>query len=71
MCKYCEGEEEEISSRTEFAKKSDCGYAGFEVYVIPEESVLHIACAPDTHEIVFEEKDVKINYCPMCGRKLR
>ena len=34
------------------------------------DNILEITASGDTYEPNFEETEIKINYCPMCGRKL-
>lgn len=50
-----------------YGSKSN-GYVGMDVYI--GDSSLCIDAVPDTYEPIFMEKEIKINFCPMCGKKL-
>ena len=36
-----------------------------------EDDELWVTAAPDTYEPGYMEAEVKINFCPMCGEKLK
>ena len=71
VCKYCIDEGGEfvfiIDTRTEMSFKHG-GYPGISAYI--HNGRLEVEAAGDTYEPSFEEASVKINYCPICGRKL-
>lgn len=47
------------------------GYPGIEVEIDPVEATMYIGACPDTYEPGWVEAEIPINYCPMCGEKLR
>ena len=65
-CPYCSGDNL-LSERLKYGDKGD-GYVGMDVYV--ENGALYIDAVPDTYEPIFMEKEIKINFCPMCGKNL-
>lgn len=81
MCEFCEQkfnehnlafEVKELSERKE-SKYNEGYYTGIQAYVDIENSTLNIfACLDNKHiKPLGMAKAVKINYCPMCGKKLR
>lgn len=68
MCEYCGADEFLINNRR-FNAKTDT-YNGFEVWI--EDDELNIYANLDKAKVVTASGSVKvkINYCPMCGRKL-
>ena len=72
MCKYCNEwpTAELFNNCTKLSKKRDC-YPGINVEIMQKDSTLHIGACPDTYEPGWIEAFVDINYCPMCGRKLK
>lgn len=81
MCEFCEEKWDEnnaefrvkeLSERKESKYNTGC-YTGIQAYVNCENSVLNIfACLDNEHiKPLGMIKSVKINYCPMCGKKLR
>lgn len=69
-CKYCTGDcEELIDTRTNLSWKSETKIPGIEVWINAGE--LNVAAVADTYEPDYQEESVAINFCPMCGRKLR
>lgn len=78
MCEFCEKkwnernlefEAKELSERKE-SKYNEGYYTGIQTYVDIEDSTLNIFACLDNEHIKLT-KAVKINYCPMCGEKLR
>lgn len=71
MCEYCV--EEDMKSLSE-RKTSNWhrAYTGIECLVDSENGNIIIqACLDNAHvEPIYKETKIKINYCPMCGRKL-
>lgn len=70
-CEYCrEPFAEDIFNNRTFSKNNDI-YTGFSVEIY-EDALLHICCCADTPYTkgTWSECDVKIKYCPMCGREL-
>lgn len=81
MCEFCEQkfnehnlafEVKELSERKESKYNEGC-YTGIQAYVNIEDSTLNIFACLDNENIkpLGMTKAVKINYCPMCGKKLR
>ena len=66
-CPYCRGEKTLISRSSKLSLKRDF-YPGIELWV--EADRIYIEAAPDTYEPSFMEDEVKINFCPICGREL-
>ncbi len=74
MCEYCESNWENkkyITEKNRYGKGADC-YIGIDTYI--DGNMLGIDAVgevgyPSKDSTVVEE-EVKINYCPMCGRKL-
>lgn len=81
MCEFCEKKfyernfklgVKELSERK--ASRYNPGYCtGIQTYVDIEDSTLNILACLDNEHIkpLGMTKAVKINYCPMCGKKLR
>jgi len=67
MCKFCE-EEEYLFNNRELGHNG--AYNGFEVWI--EDDKLNIYACLNAAKVVdtSDSTDFKINYCPMCGRKL-
>lgn len=69
-CKYCTGDcEELIDTRTKLSRKTVLIIPGIEAWIDAGE--LTVAAVSDTYESNYQEESVPINFCPMCGRKLR
>lgn len=68
MCKYCEEGEPLINTRDKLSTKRDF-YPGIEVYI--ENSELSITAVADAFEPNYQDEDVEITYCPMCGKRLK
>lgn len=66
-CKICNGEEA-LMVREKRSKKKDYGYIGFDISV--EDGTLLVAAVPDTYEPAYMDTEIKINYCPICGKRL-
>ena len=80
MCEFCEQkfnehnlafEIKELSERKESKYNEGC-YTGIQAFVSAEDSALNIVACLDNEHIkpLVMTKVAKINYCPMCGRKL-
>lgn len=80
MCEFCEQkfnernlafEVKELSERKE-SKYNKGYYTGIQAYVDIENSTLNIVVCLDSEHTkpLCMTNVVKINYCPMCGRKL-
>lgn len=68
-CRYCRGEVYLIDERSGcYSNKGDFCH-GIRVNIC--EGELGIEAVADTHEPNYQETDIQINYCPMCGEKLR
>ena len=69
VCDYCNPDIELplIETATKLSKKGDF-YPGITVGVYNDE--LWVVAEADTYEPGCLEADVKIKFCPMCGRKL-
>lgn len=68
-CKYCSDKGDSIlDTRTQLSRKGDF-YPGIDLFI--EDDELNIIAVGDTHETSYVEDEVKINYCPMCGRSLK
>ena len=65
-CQYCSGEKRLICPSTALSYKGDF-YPGMDIWVEPGR--LYVEVRPDTYEPCFMEDEVKINFCPICGRK--
>jgi uncharacterized OB-fold protein len=57
MCEYCEGKELDSKPITEYEE-------GFSQEVQIDDGLIYIYCECGRHLVT------RINYCPMCGRKL-
>lgn len=66
-CPYCSGEKLLVSRSTKLSLKGDF-FPGMDIWV--EGDRLEVEVAPDTYEPGFMEESIKINFCPICGRKL-
>lgn len=79
MCKYCEKylredckyETKYLSKRKE-SKHNPYVYTGIQTFIDTDKNVIDIYTCIDNKNIkpVYEEIQIPINYCPMCGRKL-
>ena len=67
-CDYCKGMKCLITRSEHLSLKQDA-YTGIEVCVDGNE--LDIDCVADTYEPNFTEIQIPINFCPMCGERLR
>ena len=68
-CRYCKGEVYLIDHRSgRYSNKGEFTY-GIRVDICDGE--LGIEAVADTHEPNYQEDYIQINYCPMCGEKLR
>lgn len=67
MCKYCITYEDIYNDYKYSNKKEDSMY-GISVHI--ENNIMMIDASGDTYESSYVEAEIKINYCPMCGRKL-
>lgn len=67
-CEYCKGEKDLHSLRENLSYKGDF-YPG--IHIVVDDWALHITCIPDVYEPGFEEAEVPIKFCPMCGEKLK
>lgn len=68
-CKYCCGVKSILDTQLIPSRKNEFGYPGIEVMIDGEE--LCVYAVADTYEPNFQEEFVTINFCPMCGRKLK
>jgi len=67
-CKYCDDNNDVyLYDDCKYSLKADCE-TGIIAYVLRNE--LLINSRADTYEPSYMEAETKINYCPMCGRKL-
>lgn len=66
MCKYCDDNGELVYHEWKDTPK---GSKGISVGVVLDG--LCIDASADTYEPNYIEEVIKINYCPMCGRKLK
>lgn len=71
MCEYCDKENPKSLSERTLSRYHEV-YAGIGCAVDSESGVLMIESCLDNMHIspVYEEIEIKINYCPLCGRKL-
>jgi len=58
-----------IHTRRILSTKRD-SFPGIEAYV-ESAGLLYVVAIPDTYEPAYQAAEVKINFCPMCGRKFR
>lgn len=69
MCEYCKDYNQKcLSERNDKMSRKGDFYSGIQTYI--EENKLQINAVADVYEPNFTEKSIKINYCPMCGRRL-
>lgn len=68
-CEYCKDYGVKLLSERQqhYSDKGDF-YPGVEVYI--DKDTLNVFAVADTYEPGVEEACIKIQYCPMCGRKL-
>ena len=64
-CKYCMSYKPIIDTFN-IGKHADM----YGIDLVIEDNKLKISAAVDTYEPGYEEAEVKIKYCPICGRKL-
>lgn len=71
MCEHCNDNNDVFLSERTLSKNSEA-LTGIGCYICSENKTLSIeACIDNTYvKPLYIEKDIKINYCPMCGRKL-
>lgn len=71
MCEYCDKEDPKSLSERKFSSHHEA-YTGIECFVDSENGILIIqACLDNMYvEPIYKEIEIKINYCPMCRRKL-
>lgn len=68
-CRYCRGEVYLTDSRSgRYSNKGEFTH-GIRVDICDGE--LGIEAVADTYEPNYQEESIEINYCPMCGEKLR
>lgn len=74
MCEYCCKDlknKKWLSKRTEYSECTDC-YVGMEIFI--NENILEISSVAEvgypSRDSTLAEKNIEINYCPMCGKKL-
>lgn len=69
-CRYCrENTPDDLVSRSEEISRKGDFYPGMDVYISGRE--LCIECTPDTYEPSYMDAYIFIDYCPMCGRRLK
>ena len=78
-CKFCKGEKEKIYTQTGYTKKGNTKYGYKEITRYPDfddtcglriiAGILHIDYTAYSLDSSFYD-EIKINYCPFCGRKL-
>lgn len=67
MCEYCEKKKDLVNSY-ELSKKND-NYHGIDASI--DGNIVYITASADVYEPGgYEEITFRINYCPMCGRKI-
>ena len=67
-CRFCRGNEDDYPSLIE--DTIDFGRLGEQmISIVIEEDKLYCQLEPGDGSVLFY-KELKINYCPMCGRKL-
>ena len=71
MCEYCGHAEKDLSERTESEYNEEC-YTGIQTFVDSDTSELVVIACLDNQYIkpILKHEHIKINDCPMCGRKL-
>ena len=57
-------------SRDKLSLKRDI-HPGIQVEIDPYDATMWIGACPDTYEPGWLEAEIPINFCPMCGEKLR
>jgi hypothetical protein len=68
-CEYCRcWDTKFLLERSEKLSFKRDAYPGISLCI--DNDCLEVDACPDTYEPSFMEASVKINYCPMCGRKL-
>lgn len=67
-CKFCDGSAMLLEREMKLMSYKSDIYPGMDVYI--DEDTLYIEVTPDTYEPSYIESKCKINFCPMCGRKL-
>ena len=66
-CKYCKEDEPLHDLKPELSHKGEF-YPGISVTVDGDR--LYVTAIADTYEPSFQEVEVGINFCPMCGERL-
>lgn len=66
-CVYCNGERALLERIDKLSTKGDF-YPGITVDI--DENMLCIDSVADVYEPNYLEAEIKINFCPMCGRDL-
>ena len=71
-CKYCAEwpSVDLFNNRDKLGKKSS-GYPGIRVCIYPSESAMYVGASADVYEPSWVEAEFLINFCPMCGERLR
>lgn len=69
-CKRCNGEKWLHYGQNQYSGKTDGKY-GINVDVNNINGELWITSVADTYEPNYQELTIKINYCPICGKRLR
>lgn len=67
-CEYCSGTEYLMERDSKLSRKGNF-YPGIDMGIYGD--VLFIEGCVDTHEPNYIEQGVTINFCPMCGAKLK
>ena len=72
-CEYCDKDNTKALSERILSKYHDDAYTGLECTVDSESGMLLLETCLDNNYIepVYEEFKIKINNCPMCGRKFK
>ncbi len=68
MCDYCAGIKYILDTQTTMSYKGDF-FPG--VHILIDDDELCVDAVADVYEPHYIEEKTKINYCPMCGRKLK
>lgn len=76
-CKFCSNKFELwidnvtfLFDNIDFSKKRRDCYCGISA-IISDYGTINIRAISETYETWVEDIEIPINYCPMCGRKLR
>lgn len=68
ICLYCTADEHLLDTTTKMSRKGHF-HPGDTIGI--EDGELWVTAVPDTLEPEYLEAEVKINFCPMCGRDLK